>query len=68
MAAALSEFTNGPNCVGERGGIIWQGRTDLIAANVIGPSDREKAARHLALRNTALMRDRANVGTRCWRV
>jgi hypothetical protein len=42
MPAALSEFTNGPNCVGERGGIIRQGRADLIAVNVVGPSDREK--------------------------
>jgi hypothetical protein len=62
MPAALSEFTNGPNCVGERGGIIRQGRADLIAVNVVGPSDREKVARHLALRNTALVWDHANMG------
>jgi hypothetical protein len=68
MPVALPELSNDPNCVSERGGIIGQSRADLIAVNVIGPSDREKVARHLALRDTALMWDHANMGARCWRV
>ena len=66
MPAALFELSNDANGVGERGGIIRQGCAELIAVHAVGPSDREKVARHHALPDTVVMWDNEGMGARAF--
>jgi len=64
MPAALFEFANDANGVGECGGIIHQGGAELIASHMVGPSDREKVARHQRPPDLLIMWDNEDIGAR----
>ena len=68
MPAALFELANDANGVGECGGIIHQGGAELIASHMVGPSDREKVARHQRPPDFVIMRDNEDIGARAVRI
>jgi hypothetical protein len=52
MLVAIFELSSNIDGVGERGGIIRQLCTEQVAIHAVGPSDREKIARHNTLPGT----------------